>query len=255
MKNVLRIITEADRLSERCDEVNVFEAHEHVTHVINDLKDTLRANQELMALSAPQIGVKERIFCIRFSDGDIKAFINPMITKIQGKFLMIEKDVCDGKEYMMQRPDRVMVGYQTAQGKAETDKTLNNPLSAIFEHMVDVLDGTAHFKHQTIGLPIDSDYYAAPQSQKDELHNWYLGTYLPGRIAELKKVADADEEIKKTQRSIDFMTSVFEGKTELVPADDKGNLDFDNSSAKALEKQERWQKEYEGRLKKKFGIK
>ena len=255
MKNVLRIITEADRLSERCDEVNVFEAREHVTHVINDLKDTLRANQELMALSAPQIGVKERIFCIRFSDGDIKAFINPMITKIQGKFLMIEKDGCDGKEYMMQRPDRVMVGYQTAQGKAETDKTLNNPLSAIFEHMVDVLDGTAHFKHQTIGLPIDSDYYKAPQSQKDELHNWYIDTYLPGKIAELKKVADADGEIKKTQQSIDFMTSVFEGKTEIVPMDDKGDLDFDNSSVKALEKQEKWQKEYEGRLKKKFGIK
>lgn len=255
MKNVLRIINEEERLSERCDEVNVFKEHEHVTHVINDLKDTIRANPELMALAAPQIGVKERIFCIRFSDGDIKAFVNPMITKIHGKFLMIEKDVCDGAEYMMQRPERIMVGYQTAQGKAETDKTLNNPLSAIFEHMIDVLDGTAHFNHQSIGLPIDSDYYEAPQEQKDELHQWYLNTYLPGKIAELKKVAEGDEEIKKTQETIDFMTSVFEGKTELVPEDDKGNLDFENSSLKTLEKQEKWQKDYEGRLKKKFGIK
>lgn len=254
-KNVLRIITEEEKLSERCSEVDVLENQAHVSHVVHDLKDTLIANDGLIALAAPQIGVQERIFCIRFSDGDIRAFINPMITKVKGKCLMIEKDICDGEEYMIQRPERVMVGYQTVQGKAETDRTLNNPLASIFEHMMDVIDGTAHFKHQSIGLPIDSDYYAAPQEQKDELHKWYIETYLPERVAELQKVADSDEEIRKTQSSIDFLTSVWEGKTEIVPVDKDGNLDFENSSVKAIEKHDKRQKEYENRLKKKFNIK
>lgn len=254
-KNVIRIIKEEEKLSERCDEINVFENQEHVSHVINDLKATLKDNDGLIALAAPQIGFRDRIFCIRFSDGEIKAFVNPIITKIQGKFLMIEKDICDDREYMVQRPERVLVGYQTPLGKVEADKAFNNPLSAIFEYMIDVLDGTAHFKHSAIGLPIDSAYYKAPQEQKDELHDWYLSIYLPKKVDELQKIAEGDDDIKKTQKAIDFMTSVLECKTELVPEDKDGNLDFEHSSVKGLHKREERTKEYEKLIKKKLGIK
>ncbi len=254
-KNVIRIIKEEEKLSERCAEINVFENQGHVSRVVNDLKATLKDNDGLMALAAPQIGVRDRIFCIRFSDGEIKAFVNPIITKIHGKFLMIEKDVCDGKEYMVQRPERILVGYQNAQGRLDADKAFNKPLSAIFEHMVDVIDGTAHFKHLSIGLPIDSAYYEAPQEQKDELHEWYKNTYLPQKIGELKKIAESDEDIKKVQGAIDFMTSVLEGKTELVPEDKEGNLDFEHSSVKGLTKREERRKAYEDHFKKKYGIK
>lgn len=253
-KNVWKIVTDERDLSDRSDEVNVAGNPAHVTSVVNDLKDTLRDNDGLIALAAPQIGVKERIFCIRFSDGEIKSFINPMITKIQGKFLMIEKDVVDGREYMVQRPERVMVGYQTPTGKAETDKTLNNPLSAVFEHMVDVLDGTAHYKHIALGLEIGDDYYKAPKEQKDELHGWYIDTYLPAKTAELQAIADSDEDIRKTQQAIDFMESVWEGKTEVVPSNDKGDLDFENSSLKVHAENEERREKSEAALKKKFGI-
>jgi peptide deformylase len=253
-KNVWKIVTDERDLSDRCDEVNAIADPAHVTSVVNDLKDTLRDNDGLIALAAPQIGVKERIFCIRFSDGEIKSFVNPMVTKIQGKFLMIEKDVVDGKEYMVQRPDRAMVGYQTPAGKAETDKVLNNPLSAVFEHMVDVLDGTAHYKHLALGIEIGDDYYKAPKGQKEELNEWYINTYLPAKVAELKAVADGDEDIQRTQKAIDFMESVWEGKTEVVPSNAEGDLDFEHSSTKMVEEHEAIRKEHEARVKKKYGI-
>lgn len=252
--NILRIIKEEGKLSTRCSEINVYENLKHVTKVVNDLKDTIKANKDLISLAAPQIGVSERIFCIRFSDGEIRSFINPMITKIQGKCLMIEKDICDDKEYMIQRPERIMVGYQSPTGKVETDVSLNNPISAIFEHMVDVIDGTASFKHRTIGIEIDGEYYKAPQEQKDELHNWYLNEYVPAKMSELQKIADNDEDIKKTRDAISFMSSVISGETEVVPSYNN-ELKFEESTLKIKEENDKRQKEFEESLKKKFGIK
>lgn len=252
---VLRIIKEKERLQDRAEEINVFENQKRVTKIVNDIKDTLRANKDLMALSAPQLGVDARIFCIRFSDGEIRTFINPMITKIQGKCLMIEKALDSDEEYLMQRPERILVGYQTPTGKAETDISFKNPLSAIFEQMMDIIDGVIFFKREIFGLPIDNKYYKAPQEQKDELHNWYFNTYVPGRLNDLKRVADGDEEISKFTDAIKFLTSVINGETELVPEKEDGELDFDNSSVKIKEKYDKIQQDYEAGLKKKYGIK
>lgn len=250
---VIKIVKDKEQLSSRCDEINVQENLKHVTKVVNDLKDTLRANKDLMALSAPQIGVNERVFCVRFADGEIKSFINPMITKIQGKCLMIEKALNSDQEYLMQRPERILVGYQLPTGKAETDLSLKNPLSAIFEQMIDIIDGTLFFKQEFLGLPIDNAYYKAPQEQKDELHKWYLETYIPSKVEELQKIADNDKDIKETCDAINFMSSVISGETELVP-EIGGKLDFEQSSLKIKESNDKMQKTYEDALKKKFGI-
>lgn len=252
--NVLRIIKEEEKLSDRCSEINVFENLKYVTKIVNDLKDTLKANKDLFALAAPQIGVNARIFCIRFADGEIKSFVNPMITKIQNKCLMIEKDICNNKEYMIQRPDRIMVGYQSPSGKVETDVSLKNPIAAIFDYMIDVIDGTATFKHTVMGLEINRDYYKAPQEQKEELHQWYLNTYVPSKLKELQTIAENDEDIKKTTDAISFMSSVIEGKTEVVPSYNN-ELKFEESTLKIKEENDKRQKAFEDSLKKKFGIK
>ena len=46
--------------------------------IIKKIKEVMNANSELLALSAPQIGINKRIFCLRFND-QIKAFINGFI--------------------------------------------------------------------------------------------------------------------------------------------------------------------------------
>ena len=251
---VLAITKDIDKLSERCDEINVFENQKQVRKIVSELKDTIKANKDLMALSAPQLGYKYRIFCIRFADEDIQAFINPMITKREGKCLMIEQTASiPDKEFMVQRSQRIMVGYQRTSGQYN-ELSLKNPMAALFESMLDMLDGTLFFKYEHLGLEIDSAYYKASQEEKDELNNWFFETFIPTRIKALEETAEKDEDIKKLQENIKYLKSVIDGTTEVVPTYN-GELDFENSSRKVAEEEDKLRKQYIEGLKNKFGVK
>jgi peptide deformylase len=252
-KYVLAIINDEERLSTRCDEINVAENQQSVRRIIKDLKDTIKANKDLVALSAPQLGYNARIFCIRFADEDIRAFINPMITKVEGKCLMIENMPGLDTDYMVQRSQRVMAGYQLATGNYN-ELSLKHPLAALFEKMIDIIDGTLFFKYKMMGLPIDKDYYKAPVEQKEELHKWYFDTFLPARLKALEEVAEKDEDIKNLQTQIKYFKSVIEGETEVVPAYGE-ELDFEHSSKKIAEEEEELRTKYLESIKDKYGVK
>lgn len=250
---VLAIIKDPAKLSERCDEINVFENNAQVRKIISDLKDTLKANSDLVALAAPQLGYKVRIFCIKFADENIQAFVNPMTTKIEGKCLMIEHIAGVDGEFMIQRPQRVMAGYQMAGGQYN-ELSLKHPLAAIFDQMLDILDGTLFYKYDILSLPIDKDYYKASKEEKEELHNWYFSTFLPSRLSFVESLAENDEEVSKIRKNIEYYKSIIEGKTEVVAAQgDK--LDFETSSKKVAEEEAESRKQYIDSLKDKFGVK
>lgn len=252
-KYVLAIRNDEERLSDRCDEINVAENQAFVRKVVNDLKDTIKANKDLVALAAPQLGYKVRIFCIRFADEDIQTFINPMVTKVEGKCLMIENMPGLDHDYMVQRSQRVMAGYQLVNGNYN-ELSLKHPIAALFEKMIDLLDGTLFFKYKAIGLPIDKDYYKSPQEEKEELHKWYFETFLPARLKALEEIAENDEDIKKLQTQIKYFKSVIEGETEIVPAyGDK--LDFEHSSKKIAEEEEELRTKYLESIKDRYGVK
>ena len=250
---VLALVKDEAKLSARCDEINVAENQEQVRSIVAKLKDTMIANKDLVSLAAPQLGYPYRIFCIRFADEDIKAFINPMTTKIEGKSLSIEQfNTRPDKEYLVQRSERVMAGYQMPSGQYN-ELSLKHPLSSLFEQMIDVLDGTLFFKYDYLGLPIDKDYYKAPQEEKDELHKWYIETYIPERLKALEEYAGNDEDITALQKQIKYFKSIIEGETEIVPAYGE-ELDFDNSSLKVKEAEDKFRKEYIEGLKKNLGV-
>lgn len=250
---VLAIRNDAERLSERCDEISVVENQAYVRKVVKDLKNTIKANKDLVALAAPQLGYKVRIFCIRFADEDIQTFINPMVTKVEGKCLMIENMPGLEHDYMVQRSQRLMAGYQFVTGQYN-ELSLKHPIAALFEKMIDILDGTLFFKYETIGLPIDKDYYKAPQEEKEELHKWYFETFLPARLKSLEEVAENDEDIKELQTKIKYFKSVIEGETEVVPAYGE-ELDFEHSSKKIAEEEEELRTKYLNSIKDKYGVK
>lgn len=252
-KYVLAIRNDEERLSTRCDEINVVENQQSVRRIIKDLKDTIKANKDLVALAAPQLGYNARIFCIRFADEDIRAFINPMITKVEGKCLMIENMPGLDTDYMVQRSQRVMAGYQFVTGNYN-ELSLKHPLAALFEKMIDIIDGTLFFKYKMMGLPIDKDYYKAPIEQKEELHKWYFDTFLPARLKALEDVAEKDEDIKKLQTQIKYFKSVIEGETEVVPAYGE-ELDFEHSSKKIAEEEDELRTKYLESIKDKYGVK
>lgn len=252
-KYVLAIRNDAERLSDRCDELSVIENQAYVRKIVKDLKDTLKANKDLIALAAPQLGYNARIFCIRFADEDIKVFINPMVTKVEGKCLMIETMPGLEHDYMVQRSQRLMAGYQMTSGNYN-ELSLRHPIAALFEKMIDLLDGTLFFKYETIGLPIDKDYYKAPQEEKEELHKWYFETFLPSRLKSLEEVANNDKDIQDLQTKIKYFKSVIEGETEVVPAYGE-ELDLEHSSKKIAEEEAELRTKYLDSLKDKYGVK
>lgn len=252
-KYVLAIKNDAASLSERCDEINVIENLDLVKRIVTELKNTIKDNGDMIALAAPQLGYKYRIFCIRFSDDDIQAYVNPMVTKIEGKCLMIETMPGLGKDYMVQRSQRVMAGYQKPTGNYN-EVSFKHPIAAVFEKMIDILDGTLFFKYESMGLPIDNDYYKAKQSEKDELHKWYFDEFLPSRLKALEETAEKDEDIKKLQTQIKYFQSVIDGETEIVPAYGE-ELDLEHSSRKIAQEEEELRKKYLDSLKDKYGVK
>ena len=82
---------------------------EEGTEIISKIKEVMKNEPELLALSAPQIGINKRIFCLRFSD-QIKTFINPIITKKKGLNIVIESCASmPGKEIVIGRPEEITV--------------------------------------------------------------------------------------------------------------------------------------------------
>lgn len=83
MKEILKIDENEIKLSERCLEIDIRTENKLMREIVKELKDTMRKNN-LKSLSAPAIGYNKRIFCIEFSDIEIKTFINPVIAKASG---------------------------------------------------------------------------------------------------------------------------------------------------------------------------
>lgn len=216
-KYLLKIETNREKLSDRSEEVDLSnkEVLDNISHLVADIKDTLRVHDNMMALSAPQIGSKVRVFCIKFADNDIRTFVNPIITKIEGKYLSIEPCVTlDNKEFMVQRPERILLGYQTPTGQFKSDIEFKSPVSGIIDQMIDTLDGILFFKYEQQGIEIDDEYYKASPEEKEELHKWYKEEYLPRKLDELKALED-DPEIKKMTDAVSFMTKLANNEISL----------------------------------------
>ena len=69
---------ELDKLG-RAQEINREKEDKLLKEIISNIKKTMKKNS-LVSLSAPGIGYNKRVFCIDFSDNEIKTFINPVIT-------------------------------------------------------------------------------------------------------------------------------------------------------------------------------
>ena len=84
------IITDVEKLTQPAEPLEFLtEAGtrtEEGLEIINKIKNIMEKNTDILALSAPQIGINKRIFCLRFND-QIKTFINPIITKKRGRHI------------------------------------------------------------------------------------------------------------------------------------------------------------------------
>jgi peptide deformylase len=217
-KYVKEIITDYDILSERCDEFDLTKKNKDVQDIVLHLKNTIRANDGMLGLSANQIGFDKRIVVLNFNN-DLRSFVNPIVTRVDGYEL--SRETCHsipGKTFIRMRNSRVWVTYQTPLGKIESVE-LNGVAAKVMQHHIDHLDGLLL---SDVSLEIDEDFDNATDEERAEVIKMYLES-LDMTSEQLNAEIESDEDSKQLSDAIRFMESVRKGETvvESVPYTDE----------------------------------
>lgn len=214
------LIFDLDKLHERADEVNPIDAQK----TANELKVKLKKYPELFALSAPQIGINERVIAIKFNNNIIKIYINPVILKSAGLHLVRERDISvPEREFITPRPNKIHIRYQTEEAKPE-ENILKDSVAEIFDRMVNYLDGITI---ADIGLEVLEGFDEAEEDEKEAIIKLYIES-LKKRAVLLQENINEDKDAKELQDAIRFMAEVEEGKVKL---EDKSILIQHNKDA------------------------
>ena len=220
MSNVREIITDVAALSDWSIEINTVKDGKLTQEIVLALKATMRENN-LQYLTAPQIGYKKRIFCLRFGDNDYRTFINPAVENNTG--ITMARESCTSitdKEFIIPRFSKIKFYYTTPMGKVES-ATLVGRAAQIFQHALDHLNGMLV---SDIGLEIDELFDQATDEEREEVVKMYAES-LDLRLKELNKEIAEDKDLKDIDDAIKFMSSVKEGSTVLEAVNTKETKD------------------------------
>ena len=184
--------------------------------IIAKIKSVMDADKSILTLTAPQIGIKSKIFCIRFND-QIKTFVNPIITK-KANFV-IRPETCvsmPGKEILITRPEEVTVVYYTDEFKYEENKLLG-PAARLFDQSCQLLDGVTP---EELGLVSDVEHDGSladcTEEEITELVDFYRNKYIPAKAKALDEAIKADPELQAKYRELQFTESVITGHAAIV---------------------------------------
>lgn len=209
-----RIIKDLSKLNERVNEA-VLSDEKTLNETIQEIKEVLYKHKDLVCLSAPQIGIKSRIFCIKFANGDIRTFINPMITHSEGIHLSRETTPSiPDKEYIVIRNNEIQATYQTPVGKIESN-LFQGSVAEVFQQMINTLDG---IMLSDFALEVLEGWDEVSQEERDKVIDMYIES-LKSKEDMLHQEIQNNPDLKEVDDAINFMTSVAEGKTKLESTD------------------------------------
>ena len=186
--------------------------------IISQLKEVMNAKPQLLALSAPQIGIKKRVFCLRFSD-TIKFFIDPIVKQKKGISVALETCASmPGKEIIIGRPTEVSAIYYNEDFKYEDNKLIG-VAAGLFDQQVQLLDGILP---SSLGLVSDIEEVGnITEEDLPEVVKFYKETFLPARIAEAQEVISNDEEAQKAYKNLQFTESVINGRIQVLESEEE----------------------------------
>lgn len=193
----------------RAQEIDHEKSGKLLREITSNIKRTMRKTG-LISLSAPGIGYNKRIFCIDFSDKEIKSFINPVVTNATG--LQLVRESCSsipGKEYLVPRNSIIDVIYETPTGQIKTNR-LKDVVAFVFQHEIDHLNGVTL---EDIGLEVDSDFDEATAEEREEIIDMYLDS-LDLRQRYLEETINSDEELKLVSDRLRFVEALARGDIE-----------------------------------------
>lgn len=209
-KYVKNIITDEAILGEWCVEIDTRKEGKLLQEIVLALKVTMKAN-DLISLTAPQIGYNKRVLCMRFGKNDYRTFINPLIENNTN--FQFARETCSsipGKTFVIPRFNNVKLYFTTPLGKVESTK-LSGMSAWKFQHCLDHLNGMLS---SDIGLEIDELFDNATDEERAEVLRMYAEALdirqkdLEAEIAENRDLSDIDNAAK-------FIASVKSGETVL----------------------------------------
>lgn len=213
----MEYITSIEELVQSSIEIDTKKDNKKMREIITELKYRI-GKDNLTALSAPQIGEKYRIFCIKFTEKKgkkasetIKTFINPIVTGIKGIVVDKEADICiPNKQFIIVRNNELSLLYQNPLGNNLSQK-FSGKSSAVVQLMMDHLDGILL---TDLGLEIDEKFDEASEEEKNELIEAYLNS-LDVYKKQVDEEIENNKELKSMQDAVKFIQSVRDGETKL----------------------------------------
>lgn len=183
--------------------------------IISKLKEAMEADKTILALTAPQIGINSRIFCIRFND-QIKTFINPIVTKKSKYEIKPESFVSmPGKEILITRPEELTIVYYTEEFKYEENKLLG-AAARLFDQSCQLLDGVTPAE---LGLVSDVEEDGSLADLTEEEITQVIKIYkqfIKAKADALQKEIKDDPEVEKAYRQLQFTEKVINGEAFVI---------------------------------------
>lgn len=204
------ILTDEEALSDWCVEMDSLKEGKLLQEIIRKLKGTMR-EQNLVSLSAPQVGYKKRVFCLRFGKNDYRTFVNPVIQN-NSQFTM-SRETCSsipGKTFIRPRFGNISVFYTTPLGEVKS-ANLMGKAAIQFQHALDHLNGLLL---SDVGLEIDELFDQATEDEQAEILKMYAES-LDIRQKELDAEISDDKELSDILEASRFINSVKSGETLL----------------------------------------
>ena len=188
--------------------------------IIGKLKEAMEVDSTILALSAPQIGINTRIFCIRFAD-QIKTFINPIVTK-KGKYEIKPETFVSmpGKEILITRPEELTVVYYTEEFKYEENKLLG-AAARLFDQHCQLLDGVVPAE---LGLVSDVETDGSLADLSDEEITQVTEIYkqfIKAKSAALQTEIEKDPDLEKAYKQLKFTEKVITGEALVISDEDE----------------------------------
>lgn len=210
----MELITSEEVLHSRATETDTVSNNAEVRKTILKMKEAVRENK-LVGLTAPQVGVDMRIVVLNF-DGDVRTFINPVVSNRKG--IELSREVCeiDGKEYIVPRNNDIDIYYTTPLGQIE-HRQLLGMAAKVMLHQLDILDGISA---SDFGLEVMEGFDEARDEEKDKIIKMYLDSLdlLGKRVEEELK---NDEDAQQIKNAVNFITKVRKGEVQI--SDDREN--------------------------------
>lgn len=202
------ILENLDNLERANEVLDLKKEADTVSKVLVELKNELDSNEELVALSAPQLGYNLRIFALKFSD-EIRFFINPLYVKRED--LQVSKEHWGKKNYLIPRFKKVEIIYMRENGVL-AQLTFTEYTSCLIQQMIDILEG---LQVSDYGLKLDKDFDSASEEEQTQIVDMYLES-----LCEIKGILreeiENDPTLHDRQKTLDFLTSVAKGETKIA---------------------------------------